>query len=174
MNDDIVRRLEEAIGEFRKGAEYQYQEGKRVTHRTAQLARWSLVIVVLLIAGHATLMIMLAQGLSGMIQHIEGMQSDTGQMATVMSSVGNDITVIRSEMDTISTSITAMQQDVTSIPPTLDLMSQRLDVMSQAVVSMDERMQILNGQMHGINESVYWITRDTGEMSRPMRMFPWP
>lgn len=181
MDEDITRRLEEAIGEFRRGAEYQYLEGQRIARRTAQIVRWSFAGMVLLGIGLATLIFVLTQNMIEMTRYMEGMHGHTGEMNAAFSSVEKDMTAMQAdmgaitpEMQKISSSMITIQEDVTLIPTSLDLMNQRVNGLRQSVVSMDERMQVLNGQMNGINDSVYRITRDTGEMSRPMRMFPWP
>ncbi len=33
---------------------------------------------------------------------------------------------------------------------------------------------VMNGQLNGISQSMVRMTRDTDQMSRPMRMMPWP
>lgn len=103
------------------------------------------------------------------------MHGHTGEMNEAFASVDmGNMSVIRSEMQTISSSMTLNQHDLALIPTSIDQMNRRVDSLRRSVVSMDERRRVLCAQMNGINDCVDRITQGIGEMSKRMRMFPWP
>lgn len=174
MDERVMDSLQDAIGQFKEGARLQYAEGQRLARRTAQIVRWSTIGMILLGVGLMVLLLTLTQSLALITDRMDGMHGHTEAMSQEFRSVSRDMTLIVEDMKKISGNMEAIYQEINLVPTEMDRLNGTVGGLSSDVMAISQDFQRMNGQLNGISQSMVRMTQDTGQMSRPMRMLPWP
>ncbi|MCA1791266.1 MAG: hypothetical protein LC667_15855 [Thioalkalivibrio sp.] len=174
MDDRVMNSLQDAIGQFKEGARLQYAEGQRLARRTAQIIRWSSAGMIILGIGLLALLLTLTKNLSVISERMEGMHGHTESMSRDFLSVSQKMNTIAADMKVISLNMNEIHAELSVVPKEMDRLNITVSQLNEDVLTISQEFQVMNGQLNGISQSMVRMTHDTDQMSRPMRMLPWP
>ncbi len=173
---ELLQSVQQIMHDFKEGGRFRDKEGLRLARRTAQIIRWSSVGMVMLGLAMLALLYVLTKDLVLITNNIVAMSSYTKSMSEDMGTMKTTMLEIRKEIGAMSQTTAQLSVETRLMRINIEKINTSIAVlpdMSRNVQMMSQDFKVINSQIGHIGGLMGSMTRDTHDMSQPMRMMPW-